>query len=208
MENYYKILQVDKDASSEIIDKAYKLLVKKYHPDLQTDEEKRIAEEKIKKINEAYDIISDKSKREEYNKQLPEKTLSIDEYNSLINENQTLKDELTFVREKLTNISNVYSNFNNNYQSYNNNNYQNYNGNNFNNNTRNVYRNVFNHRTFGSRLKGFIKKLIGILIILLIGYFIIKIPAVSNILSSLKNINPSTLAIIVVVILILFNKLK
>ena len=33
--NYYKILEVDKNASPEVIEKAYKTLVKKYHPDLQ-----------------------------------------------------------------------------------------------------------------------------------------------------------------------------
>ena len=36
-ENYYEILEVNKNASPEIIEKAYKTLVKKYHPDLQRD---------------------------------------------------------------------------------------------------------------------------------------------------------------------------
>ena len=40
-ENYYDILEVSKNASPEIIEKAYKTLVKKYHPDLQKNEEKR-----------------------------------------------------------------------------------------------------------------------------------------------------------------------
>ena len=39
--NYYDILEVNKNASPEIIEKAYKTLVKKYHPDLQKNEEKR-----------------------------------------------------------------------------------------------------------------------------------------------------------------------
>ena len=41
MKNYYKILQVDKDASPEIIKVAYKLLVKKNHPDLREGEDKK-----------------------------------------------------------------------------------------------------------------------------------------------------------------------
>lgn len=42
MKNYYEILEVNENASKEVIDKAYKVLAKKYHPDLQ--------EEKIKKL--------------------------------------------------------------------------------------------------------------------------------------------------------------
>ena len=37
MKNYYEILQVNENASIEIIEKAYKVLAKKYHPDLQKD---------------------------------------------------------------------------------------------------------------------------------------------------------------------------
>ena len=55
-QNYYEILEVNKNASPEIIEKAYKTLVKKYHPDLQQDENKNKYEEKIKKINEAYEM--------------------------------------------------------------------------------------------------------------------------------------------------------
>ena len=46
-ENYYDILEVSKNASPEIIEKAYKTLVKKYHPDLQKNEEKNEKERKI-----------------------------------------------------------------------------------------------------------------------------------------------------------------
>ena len=37
MKNYYEILEVDKNASEEVIEKAYKTLAKKYHPDLQNN---------------------------------------------------------------------------------------------------------------------------------------------------------------------------
>ena len=40
-ENYYDILQVNMNASPEIIEKAYKTLAKKYHPDLQKEEDKQ-----------------------------------------------------------------------------------------------------------------------------------------------------------------------
>jgi len=64
--NYYDILQVNRNASPEIIEKAYKTLAKKYHPDLQTEENKRQAEEILKEINEAYEILSVPEKKEKY----------------------------------------------------------------------------------------------------------------------------------------------
>ena len=70
MKNYYEILEVNKKASQEIIEKAYKVLVKKYHPDLYTGKKKEYAEEKIKEINEAYEILSDAFLKEQYDRQL------------------------------------------------------------------------------------------------------------------------------------------
>ncbi|MBR3255624.1 MAG: DnaJ domain-containing protein [Clostridia bacterium] len=73
MKNYYEILEIAKNASPEIIDKAHKILVKKYHPDLQTTpQEKSICEAKIKEINEAYDVLSNKDLRNEYDAKLTE----------------------------------------------------------------------------------------------------------------------------------------
>lgn len=66
MSNLYEILEVSEKASKEVIDKAYHVLVKKYHPDLQQEEEKQNAEEKMKQINEAYEILSNEEKRREY----------------------------------------------------------------------------------------------------------------------------------------------
>mgnify|MGYP002552872643 FL=1 len=41
VKNYYEILEVDKKASSEVIEKAYRILVKRYHPDLQKSEKQK-----------------------------------------------------------------------------------------------------------------------------------------------------------------------
>lgn len=64
--NYYDILQVNKNASSEIIEKAYKILAKKYHPDLQPKDQKKQAEEILKEINEAYEVLSNPEKKKDY----------------------------------------------------------------------------------------------------------------------------------------------
>jgi len=63
MKTLYEILEVSENASDEIIEKAYKVLAKKYHPDLQADENRKQAEGKMKEINEAYDVLSNKEKR-------------------------------------------------------------------------------------------------------------------------------------------------
>jgi len=63
-EDYYNILGVKKDASDAEIKKAYRKLAMKYHPD-HTKGDKG-AEEKFKKISEAYAVLSDKDKRKEY----------------------------------------------------------------------------------------------------------------------------------------------
>jgi len=63
-EDYYSILGVKKEASAAEIKKAYRKLAMKYHPD-HTKGNKG-AEEKFKKISEAYAVLSDKDKRQEY----------------------------------------------------------------------------------------------------------------------------------------------
>lgn len=63
-EDYYQILGVKKDASKEEIKKAYRKLAMKYHPDHTKGD--KAAEEKFKKISEAYAVLSDTEKRKEY----------------------------------------------------------------------------------------------------------------------------------------------
>ena len=70
MKNYYEILEVNPKASQEVIEKAYRVLVRKYHPDLYTGEKQQYAEIKTKEINEAYHILSDGFLREQYNMEL------------------------------------------------------------------------------------------------------------------------------------------
>ena len=62
---YYDILEISEKASSEVIRMAYKALCKKYHPDVY-EGDKSVAEEKMKKINEAYDTLSNEAKKREY----------------------------------------------------------------------------------------------------------------------------------------------
>ncbi len=61
---YYEILGVSKKASAAEIKKSYRKLALKYHPDKNPDNKE--AEEKFKKISEAYAVLSDEKKRQEY----------------------------------------------------------------------------------------------------------------------------------------------
>ena len=62
MKDYYKILEVEENASDDDIKKSYRTLSKKYHPDMNPD-----GAEKFKEIAEAYEVLGDKTKRAQYN---------------------------------------------------------------------------------------------------------------------------------------------
>lgn len=67
--DYYEVLGISKDATDQDIKSSFRKLSRKWHPDMQsskTDAEKKDAEEKFKEIAEAYEVLSDKSKRANY----------------------------------------------------------------------------------------------------------------------------------------------
>ena len=108
MKNYYEILEVNKKASKEVIEKAYKVLVKKYHPDLYTGQKKNYAEEKIKEINEAYSVLTDEFMKEQYDSELEkqEQAELYKKYNQKQTDN-TLNDN---VQSNINNVNSSSSN--------------------------------------------------------------------------------------------------
>ncbi|HVU68724.1 MAG TPA: DnaJ domain-containing protein, partial [Ktedonobacteraceae bacterium] len=62
--DYYKVLGVEKNASQKDIQKAFRKLARKYHPDVNPGDAS--AEEKFKEINEANEVLSDPEKRKQY----------------------------------------------------------------------------------------------------------------------------------------------
>ncbi|ACC98346.1 Chaperone DnaJ domain protein [Elusimicrobium minutum Pei191] len=70
--DYYKILGVNKTASETEIKKAFKTAARKYHPDLHKDADKATMTEKFKDVNEAYEVLSDKQKRQVYDQLGPD----------------------------------------------------------------------------------------------------------------------------------------
>src|SRR5690606_34011722 len=65
LKNYYKILNIKKDATPEQVKDAYRKLVKFWHPDVNPSPN---SHEKIIEINEAYEILNNKDKREVYDR--------------------------------------------------------------------------------------------------------------------------------------------
>ena len=207
-ENYYDILEINKNASPEIIEKAYKTLVKKYHPDLQENDLKIKYEEKIKKINEAYEVLSDSEKRKNYDLNLKNIEISADDYNNLYNENINLKNEINYLKNNLK--QNDSNNYQNNIINKNdlNNNKKNYNiqNNNMNEDIINqklnaavnkAYYDAYIHDLknrgykikYKKTFKDFLALILTILIIFSVGFILWHIPFTKNFLMNLYNEN-------------------
>ncbi|MCI8471095.1 MAG: J domain-containing protein [Clostridia bacterium] len=101
MKNYYEILEVNPKASKEVIEKAYRVLAKKYHPDLYTGEKKEYAERKIKELNAAYNILSDEFLREQYDSELKKENMEYTQnYYQGARERSNLKNNYQDARQK------------------------------------------------------------------------------------------------------------
>ena len=66
MADYYAELGIDRDADEKEVRSAFRRMARQYHPDLNPGDEK--AEERFKRVNEAYEVLSDEEKRKAYDK--------------------------------------------------------------------------------------------------------------------------------------------
>lgn len=189
-QNYYDILEVNKNASPEIIEKAYKTLVKKYHPDLQENDLKIKYEEKIKKINEAYSILSDSEKRKNYDLFLKNNEVSIDDYNKLYQENIILKKEINYLKNnyKQNNINNNLNNINYYIENIRKNNYEKYNTEKNKENNSKIENEIY-EINYKRILKNILALIITIFIIFIISSILWHIPFTKNYLINLYEKN-------------------
>ncbi len=88
----YETLQVHERAIPEVIDKAYRVLVRKYHPDVHPPEKRQWAHTKMSRLNVAYEVLSDPEQRAEYDvrRRLGRKRVSLTDDDDVVVE-QTLK---------------------------------------------------------------------------------------------------------------------
>lgn len=69
--DYYRVLQVRRDAEPEVIERAYKALSLKYHPDVASPSQRQAATRRMQIINEAYRTLKDPVRRTRYDATLP-----------------------------------------------------------------------------------------------------------------------------------------
>ena len=105
MKTYYDILEISENASPEIIDQAYLALSKKYNPDMQPADKKFLAEQKFKEIREAYSVLSNPQLRSEYNLKIGIGSDILKQYGNLYQENQKLKEEVNSLKADNPNSS-------------------------------------------------------------------------------------------------------
>lgn len=212
MKNYYEILEVDVKASKEIIDKAFKILAKRYHPDTQPEDKKSWAEAKFKELNEAYEILSNEDARKNYDIELDYEENSMLE--ALVNKNEELKalvielqNELKYEKERNLSNSQNYQNHNLNYdfstRIMNNkvkmDNITN-NDNIAQNNPYAYYKthNTYTHKKYNkdNLIKNFIAFIITIFCIIMIGFLLWKVPFTNKLLVNLYTENQHIKAIV------------
>ena len=209
--NYYEILEVDKNASPEIIEKAYKTLAKKYHPDLQDEAHKKKFEETFKIINEAYEILSNPEQRALYDHKLKDTVISQEKYDEMYEQNQVLKNKLNNLQQHMYNENTYRPNTNH----FNNTTNQNNSQNSYQNTQTEQYRKKLEyeqqvnqarqqayHDAYIQDLKNrgykirykktfsdYVKSLIALVIVIFILFIIFQIPFVKNYFIELYNTN-------------------
>jgi curved DNA-binding protein CbpA len=68
MKDYYQILEIHPDAGLEVMNNAYRALVRKYHPDLYHTRHKSRMDARMREINEAYSVLSNSVSRAQYDR--------------------------------------------------------------------------------------------------------------------------------------------
>ncbi len=190
MKDYYSILEINESASTETVEKVHKLLIKKYHPDLQQEQDKAKAEEKMKEINEAYEVLTNPEKKKMYDAQLKEYRMQeiikemkkngelnteYNDNNVQVNQVETYNPDIngqTVSDEEIRRQAQVY--YDEVYRQY-------------------LYRNGY-IKDYKAIFKDYLARIITLIIIIGMIYLLFKIPYTRNIIRDLINSNEITKA--------------
>ena len=99
-QNHYKVLGVDQDANSEEIKHAYRVAVRKHHPDSGTGDS-----ETFRRVQEAYEVLSDEGQRNEYDNNRPGSRIKTTTYPG------TASDELVWTGEHFYSDPSIFDRF-------------------------------------------------------------------------------------------------
>lgn len=111
MKNYYQILEVSENASQEVIEKAYKVLARKYHPDTYPRDKIYWAESKFKEVTEAYEVLSNPKARQDYDIKIGLSTPN-NSYNDTVQSNQYETNQPQYSNNKKPKKRSVFTMFN------------------------------------------------------------------------------------------------
>lgn len=168
MKDYYNILGIPINASSEEIKKAYRLLAKKYHPDVNK-ENTEFYEEKFKEVSEAYEILNDEERRLKYNKELESyKSRSSNNYSDYNNYNANNTSYNNYSRNNEDSSTSYSDKNNSNYEADSKSNSYN------NKNSKNDFSEKDNNKVKPRKKKSFIKKVAILVGIVLAFNFVFK----------------------------------
>lgn len=179
MKNYYKILQVDRSASTELIKKAFNYHIKKNHPDLSSDKGE-LANERTQELNEAYSVLSNPEKRKHYDIELEEEnklqnSINFDNINRLLKENESLKEQINQKNKLIEDICkeiNIDKSYFLNASEDENNDYSTYD----------------NINIYSNKLKYLLKKIIVIFILIIVVFIMISVITKTNAFAIFFNI--------------------
>ena len=105
MKDYYELLEVSKNASKDTIKKVFRMMIKKNHPDLFEGEEKKKAEERVKELNQAYEVLINDESRKKYDEEF-------NEYNGNDKETiQILTEENEYLKSIINEKNNIIKKF-------------------------------------------------------------------------------------------------
>lgn len=109
MKDYYKILGVSETANNDELKKAFRGLAKKYHPDRNKENENALR--MFQEVNEAYEVLSDESSREEYDRKRNSKQFNEKKSESKKSQNSNNSTENYDKSDAINNLNQYFENF-------------------------------------------------------------------------------------------------